>query len=136
MWIQPKTDWKPADSFELSADYARIRGNILHLQEMARELYLPFELAQMKEYGPEDFAFAEFFANVDGNADALLDACWRPARQQRARDYRANGRIWNADDLNRIESGLLRLYRAMCAQKAARQRLAFRLGGGIFAAGI
>ena len=135
-WITPKTDWQETDPVMLDPDYVRIRGNILHLRDMARQLYLPFPLADMADYGPAGFSFVEFFANVDDNVDALLDNTFRPARSERARAYAANGRVWNYDDLNRIESALLGLYTALTAQQNARQTLAFTMGGGIFGACI
>ena len=69
----------------LDPDYIRIRGNILHLRDMARQLYLSFPLADMEDYGPAGFPYVEFFANVDNNVDALLDNTFRPpARSGRA----------------------------------------------------
>lgn len=135
-WTQPKTDWSTGDAFRLDPDYARIRGNILHLYGMARQLYLPFVLAQMAQPALADVPTASFFADVDNNVDALLDGTYRPPRAQRARTYEANGRAWDADDLNRIESALAGLYTALTAQANARQTLAFTMGGGTFAACI
>ena len=136
-WITPKTDWQETDPVMLDPDYVRIRGNILHLRDMARRLYLPFPLADMAaDYGFEDYAYIEFFTNVDNNVDALLDNTFRPPRSERARAYAANGRVWNYDDLNRIESALLGLYTALTAEQNARQTLAFSMGGGIFGACI
>ena len=86
-WITPKTDWQETDPVMLDPDYVRIRGNILHLRDMARQLYLPFPLADMADYGPAEFPYVEFFANVDNNVDALLDNTFRPARSERARAY-------------------------------------------------
>ena len=132
MWIAPKTNWTAADVFDLSPDYERIRGNILYLQEKARRLYLSFDLADMAGYAVDDFPFAEFFSHVDNNVDTLLDNTFRPPRIDRARDYSTNGRIWDYNDLNRIESALLRLYHDLNAQEQARMKLAFKLGGGMF----
>ena len=72
----------------------------------------------------------------DNNVDALLDNTFRPPRSERARAYEANGRVWDYDDLNRIESALAGLYTALTAQRNARQTLAFTMGGGIFGACI
>ena len=135
-WTTPKTNWLPTDTVSLDPDYARIRGNILHLHGMARQLYLPFPLAGMEDYSPAGFPYIEFFANVDNNVDALLDNTFRPPRSERARAYEVNGRVWSYDDLNRIESTLLGLYTALTAQQNARQTLAFTMGGGIFGACI
>ena len=136
-WTTPKTDWKKTDPVMLDPDYTRIRGNILHLRDMARHLYLPFSLADKAAgYRFVDNTCLEFFANVDNNVDALLDNTFRPPRSERARAYEANGRVWSYDDLNRIESALLGLYTALTAQQNARQTLAFTMGGGIFGACI
>ena len=54
-WITPKTDWQETDPVMLDPDYVRIRGNILHLRDMARQLNLPYPLADMADYGPAGF---------------------------------------------------------------------------------
>lgn len=131
-WTEPKTDWKPADAFDLEPDYARIRGNILHLAGMARRLYPAIPLAELAEYTIADIPGADFFSAVDGNVDALLDGCFRPFRVPRGREYAANGRVWNADDLNRIESALAALYDILRAQENTRPVLAFTMGGDLF----
>lgn len=135
-WVTPKTDWKSTDSFDLDPDYARIRGNILHLAGMARRLYPAVPLADMADYTIADIPCADFFAALDGNADALLDGCFRPRRVGRGREYAANGRIWDADDLIRIESALAALYDILRAQENTRPALAFTMGGDLFGACI
>ena len=84
-WITPKTDWQETDPVMLDPDYVRIRGNILHLRDMARQLYLPFPLADMADYGPAEFPYVEFFANVDNNVDALLGLYTALTAEQNAR---------------------------------------------------
>lgn len=135
-WTEPKTDWKPSDTFGLEPDYARIRGNILHLAGMARRLYPAVPLAEMAEYMAADVPGADFFAAVDGNADALLDGCYRPARAGRGRTYAANGPIWSADDLARIERALGALHEILGAEENTRPVLAFTMGGDLFGACI
>lgn len=135
-WTTPKTDWRPTDTFDLDPDYARIRGNVLHLADMARRLYPPVPLAEMAEHTAEDIPDAAFFAAVDGNADALLDGCYRPPGIRRGRRYAANGTIWDAEDLIRIESSLRELYPILRAQENARPVLAFTMGGDFFGACI
>lgn len=135
-WTTPKTDWRPADTFDLDPDYARIRGNLLHLADMARRLYPPIPLAEMAEHTAEDIPDAAFFAAVDGNADALLDGCFRPARVGRGREYAANGPVWSADDLCRIERALGALYGILAAEENTRPVMAFTMGGDFFGACI
>lgn len=131
-WTTPKTNWKSTDSFDLDPDYARIRGNILHLAGMARRLYPAVPLAEMADYTIADIPCADFFSAVDGNTDALLDGSFRPLRAGRGREYAANGRIWDAEGLNRIESALAALYDILRAQENARPALAFTMGGDLF----
>lgn len=135
-WTTPKTDWRPSDTFDLDPDYARIRGNLLHLAGMARRLYPAIPLAELAEYTIEDVPDADFFAAVDGNADALLDGCFRPARVGRGRAYAANGPIWSADDLARTERALVALYDILRAEENTRPVLAFTMGGDFFGACI
>lgn len=136
VWTAPKTDWKPSDTFDLDPDYARIRGNLLHLAGMAQRLYPAISLAGMADCTIEDIPGADFFNALDGNADALLDGCFRPARIGRGREYAANGQIWNADDLNRIERATIALYDILTAQENTRPMLAFTMGGDLFGACI
>lgn len=131
-WTTPKTNWKPTDSFDLTPDYARIRGNLLHLAGMARRLYRGAALAPMRDYTVADVPDADFFAAVDGNTDALLDGCFRPAAIGRGRVWDANGRVWDAGDLVRIEAAHAALYDILRAQEAARPALAFTMGGDLF----
>lgn len=133
-WTTPKTDWKPADAFLLCPDYARIRGNILYLRRRARRFYPDPALADMALYSIADIPGAEFFARVDGNVDALLDGTFRPPHTERARAYRADGRVWNADELNRIESALGALHAVLAAQENTRPTLAFSMGGDLLGA--
>ena len=135
-WVTPKTDWKSTDSFDLDLDYARIRGNILHLAGMKQRLYPAVPLADMADYTIADIPCADFFSAVDGNVDALLDGCFRPRRIGRGREYAVNGNIWDADDLNRIESALAALYDILRAQENTRPVLAFTMEGDFFGACI
>jgi hypothetical protein len=133
-WITPKTNWQATDVFDLTPDYQRIRGNILHLQDMARPLYPPVILADMANHDIKDIPGVEFFSHVDGNVDILLNNTFRPPRTELARSYAVNGRAWNSDDLNRIEGAQLSLFRILYAQDEARPNLAFVMGGGLFGA--
>ncbi len=131
-WLTPKTDWRRTDVFLPLRDYMRIRGNILHLAGEAAALYAPFALAPMTPAADDVLPFLDFFENPDRNTDRLMDSTFRPENAPRARNYIANGRVWDAADLNRMESAHLALHTAFAAQKNARPVLAFTLGGDLF----
>ncbi len=131
-WLTPKTDWRRTDVFLPLRDYMRIRGNILHLTHEAAVLYAPFALAPMMPAADDVLPFLDFFENPDRNTDRLMDSTFRPENAPRARNYVANGRVWDAADLNRMESAHLALKAAFDAQKNARPVLAFTLGGDLF----
>lgn len=131
MWVTPKTDWQPTDTVSLSPDYARIRGNLLHLADMAQTLYPPFTLEEMDTATTDSLPTRRFFERVDTNT-TLLQTKTCPAKAVRPRTYQDNAPCWNADDLNRIETAALTLYRLFCAQANGQKHLAFTLGGGTF----
>ncbi len=131
-WLNPKTDWQRTDVFLPLRDYTRIRDNIRHLAQQAAVLYAPVPLAPMPDAADDLLPFCDFFENPDRNTDRLMDATFRPETIPRARDYAPNGSVWDAADLNRIESAHLALHTAFAAQKNTRPMLAFTLGGDLF----
>lgn len=133
-WVTPKTDWQRSDIFLPQRDYMRIYGNILHLEKEAAELYEPFFLTPMLPACDDLLPVRDFFAFPDINTDIIMDCTFRPENTPHAREYLANGKVWDADDLNRIESAHLALHNIFDAQRKARPALAFTLGGDIFAA--
>lgn len=133
-WTSPKTDWTVRDVFDLVPDYARVRGNLLHLHAAAARLYPPFPLEKMRDYAIGDVAELAFFSSVDNNTDALLNNTFCPAHTRRARAYAENGAVWTADDLNRMERAHAQLYSDMRAQENGRTALKFTMGGGLLGA--
>lgn len=129
-WITPKTDWQREDPFDLSPDYERIRGNLLYLRDWADRLGDAPALPALGEYAIQDVPDPDFFNHVEQASAAL--AGHLAARRVMSRTLEANGGIWDADDLNRIEEMALTAYQDFASAEVNRPRLAFVLGGGMF----
>lgn len=132
MWITPKTNWQVTDSFMLTPDYERIRGNMQHLHGMAQRLYPAFGLLSMADYTIEGLPYVEFFDSVEINLQKLYDGTFK-RRDYSNRVMRENGPVWDFRDLNRIEGILQQAYSDMLTQEATKSVLSFRMGGGAFA---
>ncbi|MEG2501063.1 MAG: hypothetical protein RSA78_08340, partial [Oscillospiraceae bacterium] len=108
MWITPKTNWTKDDTFNISPDYERIRGNILYLKAEAVKLYLSFTLNVMADYAMTDLPYAEFFNNVEDNLRLIYDKTYKRVNYS-TRALRINEPIWDWRDLVRIESMTLQI---------------------------
>ena len=130
-WQTPKTDWNEADSFCLEPDYARIRGNLLYLQEKAAGIAGRPEYSEMKDYTIKGLPLADFFNRVEENLDEAARAVQqRP--EYSTRRFSAGSLVWDWRDLERIEGMLLQIYNDLNAIENGQQKLAFCLGGGLF----
>ncbi|MEG2022279.1 MAG: hypothetical protein RR087_10945 [Oscillospiraceae bacterium] len=128
MWITPKTNWTKDDTFDISPDYERIKGNILYLKAEAAKLYMPFALNSMADYSIMDLPHAEFFNNVENGLKAIYDNTFK-RNSYIARTLVANAPVWDWRDLNRIESMSAQIYADFTAQSLAKPKLKFMLGG-------
>ena len=130
-WTTPKTNWTAQDYFEL-ADYNRIRGNLIYLQNIAKSLYPPVKFEQMGEYDLPDFPYLTFWRAPDTNLTALLTGTFCRSDYKGEGKWQENGPVWDDNALNRIESACLYLYQDLQAQTNARQKLKFLMGGVSF----
>lgn len=130
-WIIPKITWKEEDTFCIEPDYARIRGNLLYLQERAAQLLQKPEYAQMQDYTIQDIPLADFFNTVENNLQAIAQAVQERVGYQ-TKTFSANDLVWDWRDLERIEQMQLQIYMDLKSIESGQQTLAFCLGGGIF----
>ena len=128
-WITPKTNWANGDRFNLDPDYNRIKGNIEYLIALSKTMYSDYDTTALEAADIMSFPKASFFNNVVNSTQAILSNCYSPIGTRSMRSYVSNGIVWNASELNAIESNHLLLYHALTGQKSGIRRLQYTLGG-------
>ena len=130
-WQTPKTVWAETDTFRLTPDYERIRGNLLYLRQRAAAVTHRPEYGPMEDHTVDGLPLADFFNRVEENLAALAAAVQtRP--EYSTRSFFPGSLVWDWRDLERIEGMLLQIYNDLNAIENGQQKLAFCLGGGLF----
>lgn len=128
-WIEPKTDWKSSDYFNVE-DYNRIIGNLEYLKALGTSLFYGFpniaSLGAGKTYTSMIYAKE---INAIENCLEKLNLGSYSFNIGNKKTYYANQSTPLYSEFNRIESAILLLYKTMTAQKEALPKLSFRLGG-------
>lgn len=127
-WQQPKTDWTALDLFNIE-DYNRIKGNLEYLHEKAQKLYREFSAEDMGEEKADYSAY--FYADEFNAFESNLDTINKNVFAQEIGEKQTffdNGPFIDWEELNRIESASLIIYRMLNRQEPALRRLSFRLG--------
>lgn len=127
-WTTPKTNWVE-DDFINASDINRIVGNIAYLKDLASHLfagtfsYTPVETKAVLYdfYADEINAIENNLANLNGHTLQYYIG--------ETATYNPNGAWVDAVELNRLESGTLRLYTEMTIRHSNLDRLSFTLGG-------
>lgn len=126
-WQQPKTDWMD-NRFNIN-DYNRIKENLEYLHEKAQNLYHIF---QVEDLGANKADYSEYFYADEFNAfESNLDTINNNIFSQEIGEKQTffdNGPFIDWEELNRIESASLIIYRMLNRQEPALHRLSFRLG--------
>ena len=127
-WETPKTDWTSTDRFNIS-DYNRIKNNIKFLEEVGNEVYKSFEIADM---GEDKTSYAGYWTPAEFNLFEsnleLLKQNFPMSDIGVSKTFFENGPFIDYQELNRIESAILRYYNMAILQREIIPRLAFRLG--------
>lgn len=127
-WTTPKTNWTEKDRFNIE-DYNRIKRNLEHLYEEANKIYASFNIKDMgkdKENYLEYF-FSDEFNNFEDNLQIINEHIFTQDYGIQKR-YFDNGPFIKWDELNRIESAILKMKEILDLQKIGIRRLSFRLG--------
>lgn len=127
-WGTPKTNWVSTDRFNIS-DYNRIKNNIEYLEEIGNEVYKSFVLSEM---GEDKTSYAGFWTPAEFNLFEtnleLIKQNFPASDIGASKAFFENGPFIDYQELNRIESALLKYYTMAIQQMAIIPRLAFRLG--------
>lgn len=138
-WITPKTDWHysidknngnySGDYFNFS-DYNRIKNNIAYLREMAIVVYPDFEIKSLEDKGYSDFPYADEINVIENNLHALNLATWNDDYGE-TKTYYPNAEFIDFNELNRLESATLSIYKKMMNRLEHRRMLGqhFEKGG-------
>lgn len=127
-WINPKTNWLPTDRFNF-VDYNRIKNNLLYLHEKAEQLWRIFQIEDMGEDILSYEALWDFerFNQFERNLDVINQNIFTK-KYGNTQVFVGNGKFITYDELNRIESAILRMKMILENQEMGLRKLSFRLG--------
>lgn len=131
MWKTPKTDWKSGDFFNIE-DYNRIKGNIGEIKTLSLTLWPDLPYTDYQDMGADktyqDISFyADEINRIEDNLESVCRNTYALEIGEK-KTYEANQPFIDVDELNRIESALLRLYDNLTNQYESRRMLKFMLG--------
>lgn len=127
-WIEPKTYWTSDDYFN-SEDYNRIIGNIAYLKAYLDGLFLGLTNVSL---GEEKVIKSLIYAREINSIELALETLNLETYKfdiGETKEYMANRRALDFNELNRIESAILLIYQTMVIHKENLPRLTFTLGG-------
>ena len=126
-WIEPKTDWTSND-YVNTVDYNRIIGNIAYLKAYLDSLFLNLTNVSLgEEKAEESLIYAREINAIEVALETLNLETYK-FNIGETKEYMANRRTLDFNELNRIESAILMLNKTMVVHKESLPRLAFTLG--------
>ena len=126
-WITPKTDWDEQSRMN-AVDYNRIKNNLQVLAELVGMVYCSVSIAEMGE--DKNFTswyFAREFNLFESNLETINQTAYQKDVGDR-KTFFDNGPFIDFEELNRIESTMLKFYELASIQQKTLPRLSFRLG--------
>lgn len=130
-WIEPKTDWV-AEDWISHTDYNRIRNNLLYLNDKCNTHFPPdviIDLGSEKALG--DYAYASEYNALENALENINTRAYNYDIGT-TRQYAMMGQTIDYKELNRLESGCLRLYKMFEQIEQKSRRTAFRANGTDF----
>ena len=126
MFKTPKIDWKTEDYFNIE-DYNRIKNNLAYLKEYSLELYNEYEIKDMgSDVTYSDLPYAEMINAIEDNLETIAKNTVNVDIGE-TRNYSDNDYFPNFEEINRIESGILKIYNYLYGQYHGRNKLRFKL---------
>lgn len=126
-WLPPKIDWTEDDYFN-AIDYNRIIGNIDYLNNYAKRLFLDISsLSEKEEKDYKSMIYAREINTIEEEIEILNEETYFLDIGDK-KTYKANGKVPDYNEYNRIESACLKIYNELKCHKENLPRLAFRLG--------
>lgn len=135
-WITPKTNWHGAtdsdgnyvgDRFN-AVDFNRIKNNLDYLRELAIMLYEEFSIVSLgADRTPANYFYADEINQLEDNLDTINDNTLKRSYGSPP-IYADNGNTMNFEDLNRLESAILDLYKRLSNQYIGRRCFTWNFG--------
>lgn len=127
-WIEPKTDWKSTDRVN-TVDYNRIIGNLDYLKAYFDTFFKDLtEVSLGEEKAVESLIYAREINAIEVALETLNAETFN-FNIGETKEYMANRRTLDFNELNRIERALFLLHQTMVIQRENVVRLAIKLGG-------
>lgn len=126
--LEAKNEWRYTDYFQ-HTDYNRIAGNINYLKAYLDTLFAELtNTSTIEEKTAKSLIYAREINAIETALETLNLETYKFDIGE-TKEYMANTRTLNFEDLNRIESAIFMLAEQMTNHKENLSRLAFRLGG-------
>ena len=128
-FIDPKTNWRDLEFFNLDPDYSRIKADIEVIKEYTDSLYPDVSITNMpKEYSISDDIYSEVPNNIVKSIEQIRSGSITPDGYVQMSTYIDGQPAWNANELNTIENNVRLLYNMFVRQEDALQKLPVMLG--------
>ena len=128
-FIDPKTNWRDLEFFNLDPDYSRIKADIEVIKEYTDSLYPDVSITNMpKEYSISDDIYSEVPNNIVKSIEQIRSGSITPDGYAQMSTYIDGQPAWNANELNAIENNVRLLYNMFVRQEEALQKLPIMLG--------
>lgn len=125
-WSTPKTNWIATDMINV-ADFNRWKNNLDYLQNLCEEMYPIVKSNMGTDQTVEDIPYEDMLNNIENTLDNVNQSSYNFNIGEK-QVFSANSYYIDYNEINRIESAELKLYKWLKAQFDAIPRLAFRLG--------
>ncbi len=130
MWVEPKTNWKREDFFNIG-DYNRIKGNLNEIRQQALSLWPDFRFEEMgedKTYADYGF-YTDEINRFESNIDNICSGTF-PFETGERKTFYDNQPFIDWKELNRIEEACGLIYSNIQGAINGRRYLNFTLNGG------
>lgn len=125
-WSTPKTNWIATDMINV-VDFNRWKNNLDYLQNLCEKMYPIVKSNMGTDQTVEDIPYEDMLNNIENTLDNVNQSSYNFDIGEK-QVFSANSYYIDYNEINRIESAELKLYKWLKAQFDAIPRLAFRLG--------
>lgn len=113
MWITPKTDWVPTDTYDIAVALTRVEGNLHEISIILAEIGMPVSLSEKLQWEETDFPTAAELSRISGNIRALSGMLTLPAGLPPVPTF-DDRQAFTYNDANALEEYTAALYAVAC----------------------